>query len=110
MFLVFEFLILCALLRAVRDRSDLSPIGVGLTVGIINLMFCAWFGNVFAYSYATPVVMISVACLIAYERLAHLTPRPVRGRGVVLLATCGCPACKARPNERDTSPLLTGKP
>jgi len=86
-FLTFEFLIFLALLRAVRDRSDLSPVGVGLAVALINVMFCAWFGNVFGTPYGTPPVMISVACLIAYERLANSRTRTVQGGGAFLLAT-----------------------
>lgn len=69
-FLLLIYRVLQSLSTALRDTSSgISVLGVGLSVGIVNLFACAVFGNVFGTTYGIPQSMTALGCLIAYERI-----------------------------------------
>lgn len=72
LFLAFSLYIVRSLYRAVKDKSPMAPLGVGLASGMVNLIICAQFGNVFGMTYCVQQAMIAVACLLAYERLVRV--------------------------------------
>jgi len=68
-FTLFAYQLLKSFLRAMRDSSPLGTAGKGLGVGMLNLLVCAWFGNVFAQAYNAQIAVVGLGCFIAYERL-----------------------------------------
>ena len=59
-----------SLSRALKDKSScISALGVGLSVGMVNLFTCAIFGNVFGTTYGVPQAMTALGCLAAYEQI-----------------------------------------
>lgn len=77
-FVAFTLFAVRALFMATRDRDKLAPIGIGLAAGVVNLLVCGVFGNVFAMPYGTPIAMVAVGGLIAYEHLrAQVDDQPV---------------------------------
>ena len=76
-FVGFTLLAVRSLFLATRDRGELAPIGVGLAMSVINLLVCGMFGNVFATSYGTPIAMVAVGGLIAYERMRSQVVAPL---------------------------------
>jgi len=76
-FVGFTLLAVRSLFLATRDRGELAPIGVGLAMSVINLLVCGLFGNVFATSYGTPIAMVAVGGLIAYERMRSQVDAPL---------------------------------
>jgi O-antigen ligase len=75
-FLIFNLLVLRSLVRAVRDESSMGRIGTILCVGLVNLIACASFGNVFGMPYMVQVAMVWLGGLVAYEAVVAL-PAPV---------------------------------
>ncbi|MGA3257773.1 MAG: hypothetical protein ABSE35_02755 [Bryobacteraceae bacterium] len=82
---VFHIVVIVSLVRAVGDRSHLGGVGQALTVGLLNVLICAWFGNGFAMPYMSPVSMTAVALVVWYETqrglqetLRHRDRMPVR--------------------------------
>lgn len=69
LFLMLILGVLRSLHLALRDTSELAPMGVGLAVGMVNLLAGALFGNVFATSYGAPIAMAALGCLVAYEEM-----------------------------------------
>jgi hypothetical protein len=102
-FLLLACRVFVSLDRALRDRkSGLGPLGAGLAVGIINLLVCAFFGNVFATTYGAPQAMAAVGGLVAYEHLRAAQARqPDQRRG----ANTNTNPLLTRPSEASQSSL-----
>jgi hypothetical protein len=75
-FVFFHWMILRSLIRSARDKSGMGPAGMILCVGLVNLLACASFGNVFGSTYMVQVAMVWLGGLVAYEALRGA---PVRG-------------------------------
>jgi O-antigen ligase len=75
-FLIFHLLVLRSLLRAARDKSALGAIGTSFSVGLVNLIACGSFGNVFGMPYMVQAAMVWLGGLVAYEAVRAL-PAPV---------------------------------
>lgn len=70
LFILLIFGVFKSLVLALRSNSSLSTLQTGLAVGLINLFFCAYFGNVFATTYGTPQAMVTLAILVAAQEVA----------------------------------------
>ncbi len=69
---LFLFSLLCvrfiwSLFQAFHDTTNCSAYGIGLSIGLVNLVMCSFFGSVFSSTYGVPVTMICIGTLIAYE-------------------------------------------
>ncbi len=76
-FLIFHLLVFRSLLRAVGDNSATGVSGTCFSVGLINLIACALFGNVFGMPYMVQVAMVWLGGLVAYEAVRTATTRAV---------------------------------
>ena len=68
-FAAFVWCLLTSLKTAVCDSSSLGTMGRGISVGMLNLVGCSLFGNIFGVTYGVQQAMIGLACLIAYQCL-----------------------------------------
>jgi O-antigen ligase len=70
-YLIFNCVVFRSVYRAARIRLPIGGVGLGFSVGLVNLLACAWFGNVFGQTYMVQAAMIVLAGLIACERMGR---------------------------------------
>ena len=69
--------------RACRDTSPRCLMWLGFASGVVSLLACAWFGNVFASPYSAQQAMLAVGVVLAHERLRQV-PELARDLGTQL--------------------------
>jgi hypothetical protein len=71
LWVIFVLLVLRSVFRSVRNETRLGLLEQALSVGMLNLVICATFGNIFGEPYCIQQAMIGLGCLIACQEMSR---------------------------------------